>query len=410
MQNLTRTTRLQTGLFGLLLGCSGVPIYIHLPRFASVELGIGLALVGAILIGIRILDFAQDPILGWFIDRFPQASNALTMVSLLGLAVGFLLVFSAPLGGNAPLALTAGLVVLLTSYSIATILLYAAARRFQGTELRSVSVWRETGIVTGILLGSIAPLALSSVVGMETRYQSFGIFVAVLSVLVLILAGPLTRRIDGARTNRPEKLTLTAQIRRLVFLAFVNAMPVALTSTLFLFFVEDVLGRAALGGAFLAVFFLAAGVSIPVWNWISRHLGARDTLTVAMTLAIFSFFGAFFLTPEAANWFWIISIASGAAVGADMILLPVLFTSVLIAEKQPSGQAFGLWFLASKLSLAGAAVLALPILDLSGFVPGDANSTQALGTLVILYSAVPCGLKILSIVLIRTLPKKVYSS
>jgi Na+/melibiose symporter-like transporter len=63
--------RLEVLFLGLVLGSAGVPIYLHLPRFATADLGLGLSLVGLILIGIRVMDFAQDPLLGRIVDRFP---------------------------------------------------------------------------------------------------------------------------------------------------------------------------------------------------------------------------------------------------------------------------------------------------------------------------------------------------
>ena len=50
---------LNVSLFAMLLAAAGLPLYIHLPRFATTELGLSLSTVGVILIGIRVLDFTQ---------------------------------------------------------------------------------------------------------------------------------------------------------------------------------------------------------------------------------------------------------------------------------------------------------------------------------------------------------------
>ena len=172
---LSPVIRLQVGFFGLLLGCAGVPIYLHLPRFASADLGISLTLVGLILIGIRVMDFAQDPFLGRLVDSLPGERSMLVQISCTGMAVGFLVVFSWPLSAAPAVGLTIGLIVLLTSYSLATILLYGFGREFSGAQLREVSVHREIGIVAGIIIGASTPSVLGNFVGLENRFHAFGL-------------------------------------------------------------------------------------------------------------------------------------------------------------------------------------------------------------------------------------------
>jgi GPH family glycoside/pentoside/hexuronide:cation symporter len=400
--------RLQFGLFGLLLGCAGVPIYIHLPRFASADLGLSLSIVAVILIGIRIFDFVQDPFIGRILDREPEHLRLAAFFATAGMAVGFLMVFLFPNEAAPGIWLTAGLVILLTSYSLGTILLYGASRGFSGDALWGIAIFRETGTVAGIIVGSMAPLVLAIFVGTEGRYNAFGAFVAILSIFVFF-ASPVVGRIGAIAKDIQLKLRLSRGILRLLALALVNSLPVAITSTLFLFFVEDALDAANLGGVYLAVFFLSAGICVPLWTRLSKRIGAKDTLTIAMVLAVLGFAGASLLTPSTAAIFWFVCVATGAAVGADMIILPVLFSRVLAREQQPAGQAFGLWFLTSKISLAGAAILALPILDIFGFQPGVSNEAQGLSALIILYAVVPCALKVAAIVMIRTLPKEAFS-
>ncbi len=72
------------GLFAAMLAAAGVPLYILLPRYATVEMGLSLSTLGAVLLGIRVMDFAQDPLLGRLVDR---PSVSLKVWALLG-AVG----------------------------------------------------------------------------------------------------------------------------------------------------------------------------------------------------------------------------------------------------------------------------------------------------------------------------------
>jgi GPH family glycoside/pentoside/hexuronide:cation symporter len=55
----------------------------------------------------------------------------------------------------------------------------------------------------------------------------------------------------------------------------------------------------------------------------------------------------------------------------------------------------------SKFSLAFAAVILLPSLELAGFRPGKENSATALSVLTWTYALVPCGLKLLAIAVLQ---------
>ena len=89
---------------------------------------------------------------------------------------------------------------------------------------------------------------------------------------------------------------------------------------------------------------------------------------------------------------------SGAALGADLAL-PGALLAGLIADAGERGRAegayFGWWNFATKLNLALAAGLALPLLALAGYSPG-ARDSAALSALVIAYCVLPCVLKLLA--------------
>ena len=49
------------GLLGLPLAFAALPIYVHVPRYYAETTGMELALLGAILLGTRLLDAGIDP-------------------------------------------------------------------------------------------------------------------------------------------------------------------------------------------------------------------------------------------------------------------------------------------------------------------------------------------------------------
>jgi glycoside/pentoside/hexuronide:cation symporter, GPH family len=169
--------------------------------------------------------------------------------------------------------------------------------------------------------------------------------------------------------------------------------------------VESRLGTPTAAGPLLLLFFLAAAASTPLWSRAATTYGPKPTLMSGMILAIISFLGAATLTTGDTLPFALICAASGAALGADLTLLPAIFARRLAAiGKGGESAAFGLWSFVSKLSLALAAATLLPALQWQGFQPGAPNAATALTTLTILYALVPCALKCLAIALLARTP------
>ncbi|WP_293575198.1 MFS transporter [Phaeobacter sp.] len=403
---------IRISLFALMLAAAGLPLYIHLPRYATSELGVGLGTLAAILAGIRVLDFVQDPVLGWITDRWPQHRTLFAALAAFGMAAGFVLLYAIrPAFGDVVLWLIVSLVLLFTAYSLGTVLFYGQSTALAGGAdgLLRLASYREVGTLGGIILAALAPTLLVAMGATDGGYSAFGWILAAICIGVwLATRGMWTR---GGHSETPLSL---ADLRdagglRLLTLAFVNSLPVAMTSTLFLFFVEDKLQLADLAGPFLVLFFLAAGLSVPLWSRAADRFGARQVLFPAMLLAILSFISAAILPPGSAVGFAAICIGSGAALGADMVILPVLFSKALARAGLQAGQAFGLWSFAAKIALAAAAVLLLPLLDIAGFQPGGDNSTAALDTLTWSYAVVPCLIKLIAIAMVLRLPRKVLS-
>ena len=393
-------------LFGAMLATVGLPIYINAPKFYVDSYGVGLAALGAVLAGLRLFDVVQDPVLGWLAERgrarrglWVAVAGAFMAVSMIGLfavtpPVAPLLWFAVTLAG------------LFTAFSYLSIVFYAegvakAASLGQSGHLR-LAGWREGGALAGITVATVAPVLLGG----------FGVFAALFVALVVVallgMAGQWGRGSGQARVAvwdsfRPA--LADRQARRLLILSFVNSVPVAITSTLFLFFVESRLDAPGLEGPLLLLFFVAAGVSAPVWSRLAARHGARRVLLGGMVLAVVSFLWAARLGSGDVVAFAVICAASGAALGADMVLLPAMFARRLDRMKQGGEAAgFGLWNFASKLSLAFAAATLLPTLDIVGFQAGGVNTPQALAWLSGLYALLPCGLKLLAIGLLLASP------
>ncbi|MBT8410019.1 MAG: MFS transporter [Alphaproteobacteria bacterium] len=386
-------------VFAALLASAGLPIYIHAPKFFVDEYGVSLAAVGFVLFGLRLFDFVQDPLLGWLSEalRRWRAFAVATSVLIMAVSMVGLFAIEPPVHPLAWFALT--LTGLFTSFSFLTINFYAQgvvkARDLGAGGHVRLATWRETGALLGICAAAVAPTVL-----VMLSASPFAVFGAGFAVFAGVAAWAMRQEWRTTSTAPPAGIRpiLRDKIsRRLLLIALLNATPVAVTSTLFLFFVESRLDAPGFEGPLLLVFFLAAAGSAPVWGWIAKRIGPKKALLAGMVLAIVSF--GFAAMLGAGDWplFAVICLASGAALGADMTLLPAIFADRMATVAPDAGQAFGLWSFVSKFTLAFAAVILLPLLEAAGFEAGASNPEEALVMLTILYALLPCALKLFAI-------------
>jgi GPH family glycoside/pentoside/hexuronide:cation symporter len=99
---------------------------------------------------------------------------------------------------------------------------------------------------------------------------------------------------------------------------------------------------------------------------------------------------------------------SGLTLGADLAL-PTALLAAVIAQGGDSGQRegvyFGAWSWATKMNLALAAGISLPLLERLGYLPGGQDAAGA-HALSIAYAIVPCGLKLLAAAVLWRAPLK----
>ena len=393
------------GVFAAMLSVAGLPIYIHAPKFYVDTYGVSLATLGFVLFGLRLIDVVLDPALGWLAERLRAVRRMTVAGAGVLLAASMLGLFAVPPPVNPVLWFALTLTGLFTGFSYLTVCFYAqgvhkAAGLGPSGHLR-LATWRETGALIGVCLAAIAPSLLGLWSGVP-----FALFAAAFAGLACgsVLA---MRREWGAASAAPPtgfRIVLGDPVaRRLLLLALINAAPVAITSTLFLFFVESRLDAPGAEGPLLLLFFFAAALSAPLWGRAARRFGAKPALMAGMALAIVTFAFALGLGSGDTVAFALICVASGAALGADMTLLPALFAARMERIAPNAGEAFGLWAFVNKFTLAFAAVLLLPALQAAGFTSGGANPPAALSLLTLLYAAIPCALKVAALALLATL-------
>lgn len=388
------------GGLGLPLAFVALPLYVMLPNHYASVFGVPLALLGAVLLGARLFDAVTDPWIGRLVDRWFAHSTARVLVAAVAAAVaaavGFRALFFPPVEGTAALLVwcAAALVWTYLAYSVLSVLHQAWGARLGGDAAQRARVvaWREGFALVGVLVASVLP----ALAGMGAATAVFA--VALAAGVTLLAQAPRTASHPAAAGGAPS-MTLPladAAFRRLLAVFLVNGIASAVPATLVLFFIRDRLDAPAFEPLFLASYFAAGALSMPLWVRVVRRVGLARAWLAGMLLAVAAFVWAAFLGAGDVAAFTVVCIASGLALGADLALPGALLAGV-IQRAGRSGQAegayFGWWNFATKLNLALAAGLALPLLQLFGYTPGS-RDPDALAALTLAYCALPCVLKL----------------
>jgi glycoside/pentoside/hexuronide:cation symporter, GPH family len=353
------------GAMGLPLAFVALPLYVILPNHYATAFGMPLATLGLVLLGARLLDAVIDPFIGRWCDRLfarsPRQILWMAAVAALVLAAGFGLLFFPATREPQLLLVWASVFLVITyaAYSALSVAHQSWGAMLGGDELQRsrIVAWREGLALVGVVLASVAPVAI----GLPGTWILFSIclvmgWFAWSRALRPVALASLQRHNIWRPLQQPR-------FRRLLGIFVLNGIASAIPATLVLFFVQDRLQASrALEPVFLGTYFVCAAASMPLWLQLVRRIGLTRS--------------------------WLC--------GTDLAL-PGAMLAGLIANAGHRGHLegayFGWWNFATKLNLALAAGLALPLLALFGYAPG-ARDAGALTALTMAYCLLPCLLKL----------------
>ena len=410
------------GLPAMPVAALTLPLYVVVPTFYSETVGLPLAMVGAILVAVRLFDAVNDPLFGWLGDRMGNGfGRRRTMVALALPVTAFAAwkLFAPPPDATGAYLglwmaiLTAALSAMLLSWSA-----WGAELAGGYRERSRITGWRESFTVIGTLAAIAIPFAMSEGddIGREGM-AALGLAVAG-SLMVFgalsLLAVP--EPVDHSVTRLALRQSLAAMAAnkpflRLIIAYFVNGLANGIPATLFLYFVSARLGAPDMRGPLLFLYFFCGLAGVPAATWLAGRIGKHRAWSFAMILACAVFAFAPLIGTGDIVAFGAVCIVTCFVLGFDLALPPSIQADVIDADTaasgaQRSGIYFAAWSLATKLSLAAGAGIAFPLLSLSGFDPaaGAANSSSSLFVLAALYAWAPVGLKLLAVALMWSFP------
>ncbi len=370
-----------------------IPIAIHLTIFYSDTILVPLGLIALVKALARALDALTDPFMGWLTDSTRSRWGRRRPWILFGApaaALSFYLMFSPPdglAGANAAAWFAATYIGYYVFHTV-----YIIPHNGLGPELtldyneRSTLFGiREAFVVLGTLVAAVAPpIFIQTLGGAREGYSGFAALLGVLLVgLYLNLVMQIRERPDfTSRAPNPlvpglRRVFRNRAFRILLAVYLTSATTGAIPGLMMPYFTKYVLqpeNPDTWLAAFLAVYFGAGFLFLPVWIWLARRFEKKPVWLASFIPSITGSGALFFMGPGDIWPTFFILIWAGAAFGAGLFLGPAMQADVidydeLYTGKRREAQYGALWSIMQKFVIIPSMSIPLAILATAGYLP-----------------------------------------
>lgn len=416
---LHRKTLIAYALPGFVLAIPTIPVYIFLPALYGDTFGLGLALTGAILLIARLFDVITDPIIGRLSDRLQWSAGRrkpMIVVGAMLAGLGLVQIVSPPdnVGWAYLLSWSALLYFGWTLVAIPYAAWGAELSQDYSQRVRITSA-REAAALFGILSASAFPTILLSLgYDQATALSMLAWITVVAGVPVIGFLIKAVPEVDRPARDRGATVSIRTYLSnlqanrpflRLIAAWAINGFANGLPAALFILYLQYGLeADETAQPRFILVYFLAAIVAIPFWQKMSRRFGKHRTWCLSMSVAVIAFASVPLIPAGAFTAFFIICLATGASLGADLALPPAMQADVVDYDEWKNGEAragflFALWSMATKFAQAIAVGIGLPLVTFFGFDPAEVTESGQ-RALAVIYAWLPIVFKLFAVALV----------
>lgn len=405
-----------------------VPIYIHLPKFYSDVVGVPLGFLAIGIAAARALDALSDPLVGWLSDRTRTRIGRRRPWIAAGAplcAIAFYALFAPP--ESMPLA--AASTWFATSFVLYFVFhtVYALPHYALGPELtldyheRSrLFVYREAFSIAGTVIAAAAPGAMVSAgISERTAFAQLGLaFAIALTLSCWLLAARVRERPDFAtRTSNPfvpgVRRALRNQPFRILLLTYVvGSAAGAIPGTFMPFFNAYVIRPENTAGwlaIYLAAYFGAGFVFLPVWLWAARRFGKKATWLASFGFGITGGAGMFFLGEGDVIATLLLIIWSGSAFGAGLFIGPSIQADVIDYDELHTGkrreaQYGAFWAMLPKFVAIPSAAIPIAVIASLGYRPNVEQTPEVVLAIKAIFALTPALFSALAFIVALRFP------
>jgi len=428
-QSVPTAKRLAYAAPAFSLAVVGIPIYVYIPKFYTDVVGVHIALLGALILGVRIFDAVTDPLIGVLSDRTRSSfgrRRPFIAAGAVALAVSIYLLFNPP--ERPPTFETVWFGVWIFCVFLFWTLVEVPYESlgpeitFDYHERIALFGWRDGALIAGTLVAAASPAMVSGLLGLSSspadeRLKFFWISLfygpLVVAFCVWCVLSIRERGTDRLPLRPGSGNGFRRILRNRPFIILLASYTVAafgsnLPATLILYYVEYVL-QSTQADLFLALYFVTGVVFLPGWVVLAKRIGKKHAWILSMAVNTGAFTGVLFLGPGDAAVYGVLVVLSGLGFGATVALPSAMQADVidydeLITGERREGYYVGLWSITKKLAAALGVGLSLSLLGTVGYEPNVVQSEGVVRTLRVLYAGVPSLCNIVALLIAMAYP------
>lgn len=413
------------------VGELGIAAYVGITMaymlfFLTQALGISPVWAGIAMLIPRLWDAVVAPFVGVISDRANTRMGRRRPFLLFGaltLGVAFALIFFVP--AEAPETTKIVYVVLLYLLASTAFAFYDVPYSSMAAEM--TTEYRDRTLLTGykmvaarlgILATFFAPLLFATSKGLNYGFQLVGVTFGAFIIVTGLIAFFGTKNAPQI-TRSVERFSLKAEYRALAenrpFLTLWSAflmqnLAIGAAATTLIYYVVFVMKLTpAMVGPLAATGAVSATLATPLWVWIARKLGKRQTYFIGLGIAATMSLPALFIPSSMYFLLFPVLFLVGIGDAANQLLPNAMVPDTVEYDEYNTGQRregaiFGTWSFCRKLGMSLGAFFVSVFLTFFGFSGGQgvtAQSDDAIWGIRLAYSLVPFVLWICTIIIIR---------
>ncbi len=317
-------------------------LFIFLPTFYNLSIGIPLSVIGLVILTSRLFDVISDFLIGYLSEKRIISGRSKKNQILLGIIVFIFSLFGLyVIQSNNIYSFIFFYNLALVSYSIA-IIPYDSIVIDQKKILKKrfhLAAIKEIFAILGVLSALIIPTVISKLQGVDLLNPNV-IKISGLIFIILAITGGLIFYLfyDDELNYKSNEISWTQlklfieknkKILSFSYITFFNLLANNFTANLFIIFVSEYLGLTEYAGYLLILYFLITLISTPFWYLYGRKFSNMFLLQFGTSLTIFGFLFVIFTNSNSWQIYLFVILITGIGIGIDLIIPQIELADIL---------------------------------------------------------------------------------
>ncbi len=317
-------------------------LFIFLPTFYNLSIGISLSFIGLVILISRFFDIFSDFLIGYLTEKRIISGRSRKNQILLGIIIFIFSLFGLYVFQPSNIYYFIFFYNLaLISYSIA-IIPYDSIVIDQKKILKKrfrLAALKEVFAILGVLAALIIPTAISNLNGVELLNPEVIKTSGFIFIFLAIIGGLIFYFFyDDELNYKPNEIswiklkTFIKKNKKILpfsYITFFNLLANNFTANLFIIFVSEYLGLIDYAGHLLILYFLITLISTPFWYFFGKKFSNMFLLQIGTSITIFGFLFVIFTSSDYWQVYIFVILITGIGIGIDLIIPQIELADIL---------------------------------------------------------------------------------